>query len=140
MSLAGSLIDTRLLSPCVLHHRRRGAQSVLNSTDKMDPAVQPKPGSKQYLRCTPRSHMFQQNSESHRHNVLLHALSKWAKGEAAPTNLAKGRGICVNSHFDSGNIEVRLFPGNTYATRGLQARRSDHTMACAGLGYHPGSG
>ncbi len=32
---------------------------------------------------------------------------RWAKGEAAPTSFAKGRGINVNSHFDSGNIEAR---------------------------------
>ena len=83
---------------------------MLGLIDRMDPAVQPKTGNKQYLRCTPRSHLFEQNSEGHRSNVLLHALSKWAKGEAAPTNLAKGRGICVNSHFDSGNIEVRFYP------------------------------
>ena len=31
---------------------------------------------------------------------------RWAKGEAAPTNREAGRGISVNSHFDSGNIEV----------------------------------
>ncbi|CAL8472033.1 g11575 [Coccomyxa elongata] len=72
----------------------------------MDPPQPSKKSKWQYLRCTPRSTLFELNNESQRSHVLLHAVSKWAKGEAAPTNLAKGRGINVNSHFDSGNIEV----------------------------------
>ena len=72
----------------------------------MDPPQRSKQSKWQYLRCTPRSTLFESNNEGQRSHVLLHAVSKWAKGEAAPTNLAKGRGINVNSHFDSGNIEV----------------------------------
>ncbi|CAK0783250.1 hypothetical protein CVIRNUC_006449 [Coccomyxa viridis] len=60
----------------------------------------------EYLRCTPKATLFRAESVEHRNNVVLHAASKWAKGEAAPTNRDVGRGISVNSHFDSGNIEV----------------------------------
>lgn len=41
-----------------------------------------------------------------RHSLKSLDNSRWAKGEAAPTNRDTGRGISVNSHFDSGNIEV----------------------------------
>ena len=50
---------------------------------------------------TPRS-----PSQDHQATASSSGVCRWQKGEAAPTSFAEGRGINVNSHFDSGNIEV----------------------------------
>lgn len=139
MIFAGSASAAHSSSPSLLRHGCRSVPARYTSGHRPDPAL-PFSMSRQYLRCTPLAHLFQSDTDKHRSNVLLHAESKWAKGEAAPTNLAEGRGICVNSHFDSGNIEVDPSQPHQLESGSNLDRPAHLFLGCAGGGNHAGPG